>query len=420
MKRVIIFHHPGIFFVFICLVIANTAAYRIRSSAGSVSVVGVVVSHSSSSGSSSGATQHSRGSLAPCLESRKCLQTRGGGEEDDEATALTTTKTAVSVGVGLFAISLIAKLVKGMMGQSESDNTDSSTRSIKDVKPISETPPPPRPNNPPPPPPPPREVESNPLDIMANKTPETTNAPAISNYSVMIRTFFSVVLTTAGLMAILYGAQTETVTEFCAALGLPEQIAGVAPIMYVTFWFLTFAASAVTDLISGGVSAAFQQALRPNDTPSGEWYATVKKPSWNPPCWVFAVMWLLVSKPTQFLALRQMFLSPSVTEAVTTTATTAANVVAADLAENISEAAATAASVGTSSTTAVASVAPSWILLGFYCLHLALGNAWNDVFFGYQKIGLGLAVIILFWATLGVTSALFYQENKASRSGLLI
>ena len=36
------------------------------------------------------------------------------------------------------------------------------------------------------------------------------------------------------------------------------------------------------------------------------WYASLDKPRWEPPGYVFPVMWLLVSKPTQLLAVAKV------------------------------------------------------------------------------------------------------------------
>ncbi|KAL7562540.1 hypothetical protein ACA910_014214 [Epithemia clementina (nom. ined.)] len=314
------------------------------------------------------------------------INLRGGAndKDDEDSTAVAATKTALSVAVGLAAISIIIKqpAVQELLsnfGLATSTTTNNEGQTIVAITK--------KPTVNPPPPPPPR-VESLKSVIASDSVNDTT---------VIVKTVISVAMTTLGLMGLLYAAQTETVTEFYASLGLPKEIWGVSPVLYITFWFLTFAASAVTDLFSAGVSAAFQQALRPNEVPSAEWYASIPKPSWNPPGWVFAVMWLIVSKPTQFSALRQIFLPSAV--AFPTFPTPAVS----DTAEKVASVAASAITAGGAN--------PNWLVLGVYCLHLALGNAWNDVFFGFQKIGLGLGVIVIFWATLLLSTLLFYKDT---------
>ena len=298
----------------------------------------------------------------------EAVNLRGGGsdDEDSEDELMGATKTALSVAVGLAALSIIAKqpLIQDFL---TSIGMGSST-SIKEAKPLVLVKKAAKSPTATPPPPPPRPMNKSSL----------AKSNGVSNSIVVMKTVFSVALTALGLIGILYAAQTDTVTEFYATLGLPKQIYGISPVLYVTFWFLTFAASAVTDLVSGSMSTAFQQSLRPTEIPSAEWYASIVKPSWNPPGWVFAVMWLIVSKPTQFLALRQMFLT---------------------------------AVKSTTGKTVASSGGPNWPVLGLYCVHLALGNSWNDVFFGFQKIGLGLAVIVLFWTTLVASALLFYKET---------
>ena len=53
-----------------------------------------------------------------------------------------------------------------------------------------------------------------------------------------------------------------------------------------------------------------------------------------------------------------------------------------------------------------------------YCGHLALGDAWNSIFFGQQQIATGAIVISIFYATLLTASCLFYQSDQTA--GLLM
>ena len=60
-----------------------------------------------------------------------------------------------------------------------------------------------------------------------------------------------------------------------------------------------------------GLSAASKQVLDPNSTPNPDWYSGLKKPKWNPPGWIFPIMWLIISKPTQFIAVSKLLATQS-------------------------------------------------------------------------------------------------------------
>ena len=99
-----------------------------------------------------------------------------------------------------------------------------------------------------------------------------------------------------------------------------------------------------------------------------DWYANLKKPSWNPPGWLFPIMWLIVSKPTQFMAVYKL-----VTQSYEKDLT---------------------------------------LPLAVYCGHLSLGDAWNKVFFGLECTGRGAAVISTFWSVLLLSVYLFYGVDQ--------
>ena len=123
--------------------------------------------------------------------------------------------------------------------------------------------------------------------------------------------------------------------------------------------------------MDGSLRAATNQILMPTRV-AGEqgWYASLDKPRWEPPGYVFPVMWLLVSKPTQLLAV---------------------------------------AKVCSSVTSEGEEAAPlPWVpQLAAYCLHLALGDAWNKVFFGQQKVAAGALMITVFYGALLASAYLF-------------
>ena len=70
---------------------------------------------------------------------------------------------------------------------------------------------------------------------------------------------------------------------------------------------VVFGSSFVGAIVEGGMSSATNQALKANEIPGdANWYSKLKKPSWTPPGYVFPIMWLIVSKPTQLCALSRM------------------------------------------------------------------------------------------------------------------
>ena len=98
--------------------------------------------------------------------------------------------------------------------------------------------------------------------------------------------------------------------------------------------------------------------------------------------WVFPIMWLVVSKPTQFAAIWRLIIATSLSKKV--------------------EGGARLLSVP----------------LLAYCAHLSLGDAWNKVFFGTESTGLGLVVICAFWSVLWLSACLFYRADPYA--GLLL
>ncbi|KAL7553499.1 hypothetical protein ACHAWF_018037 [Thalassiosira exigua] len=138
---------------------------------------------------------------------------------------------------------------------------------------------------------------------------------------------------------------------------------------------IIFGSASFGAIVDNGLSAASKQVLDPNTIPGDEdWYANLKKPSWNPPGWLFPIMWLVVSKPTQFMAVWKL--------------------ITQSYEKDLS------------------------IPLAVYCSHLALGDAWNKVFFGLECTGRGLAVILTFWSVLLLSAYLFYGVDKYA--GLLL
>ena len=152
------------------------------------------------------------------------------------------------------------------------------------------------------------------------------------------------------------------------------KIADLPLTQWISVFAVIFASSFFGSVVDGGLSAATSQVIDPNVTPGDpEWYDSLQKPSWNPPGWVFPIMWLIVSKPTQMVAVSKLFKESSI----------------------------------------------SWGPLAVFCGHLALGDAWNKVFFGLQCTGRGAAVITVFYTALVASVYLFSQVDPIAANFLL-
>ncbi|GAB4822547.1 hypothetical protein N2152v2_009593 [Parachlorella kessleri] len=97
------------------------------------------------------------------------------------------------------------------------------------------------------------------------------------------------------------------------------------------------------------------------------WYKALRKPSWNPPNWVFPAVWL----PLKLLQSVALWL------------------VCKTAPDNQSLALPVAA----------------------FGIHLALGNAWNTTFFGRHKMQESLKVMGTFWASIAATISAFSFVN---------
>ena len=210
----------------------------------------------------------------------------------------------------------------------------------------------------------------------------TTNMPIVArggacddtNAALFGKVGASALLQAAGLMGVL--ALGKLNAPILSELGVPD-LFGTSPAVLAAFFVVIFGSSLVGTFVDGGTSAALNQALDPNTTPGERgWYESLKKPSWNPPGWLFPIMWLIVSKPTQLAAVNRLW---SVTE---------------DGADR------------------------GWRLF-VYCVHLSLGDAWNKTFFGYQCIGRGLVVITAFYSMLLFSAYVFGQVDPLAGKLLL-
>ena len=101
----------------------------------------------------------------------------------------------------------------------------------------------------------------------------------------------------------------------------------------------------------------------------GTWYATLAKPAFNPPNWVFAPVWTVLYAMIAVAGWRVWRLR------------------------------------GLGGAPGAMSV---------YALQLALNLAWSFVFFGAQAIGAGLVVIVLLLAAILVNARLFWNVERAA------
>lgn len=104
-----------------------------------------------------------------------------------------------------------------------------------------------------------------------------------------------------------------------------------------------------------------------------DWYATLDKPSWTPPSWVFGPVWTVLyiaMAVAAWLVWRQAGLA-----------------------------------------------AARWPL-GLFAVQLGLNVAWSWLFFGLRSPALGLIDILLLWIAIAATLASFWRRTTAA--GLLL
>lgn len=99
-------------------------------------------------------------------------------------------------------------------------------------------------------------------------------------------------------------------------------------------------------------------------SPPGEWYASLAKPSWNPPGWLFGPVWsalyLLMAVAAWLVWKRR-----------------------------------------------------GWCrALGIYLAQLLLNSAWTPIFFGAHEIGWAFAAIIALWVAIVCTMIAFLRVSK--------
>lgn len=169
----------------------------------------------------------------------------------------------------------------------------------------------------------------------------------------------------AGLTGLVVAAKKLSEEKF------PQKLGKLPVLQWLSLLVVVFASPSVRALVDGGLTASSLQFLQPSSVPGdASWYSSLKKPWFNPPAWVFPIMWLIVSKPTQLWAISR-----------------------------------------------IVNDMPLFDLF-VYCIYLSLGDSWNQVFFECQNISTGKSIIFLFWLALTVSTYLFSIGDK--QSGLLM
>jgi tryptophan-rich sensory protein len=119
----------------------------------------------------------------------------------------------------------------------------------------------------------------------------------------------------------------------------------------------------------GWLALSFRAAAIGGRFMPGEWYASLNKPSWNPPGWIFGPVWT---------ALYTMI------------------AVAAWLVWRRGGWSAQRRS------------------LTLFLVQLALNAAWSPLFFGLRRPGIAFAEIVLLWVAIAATLAAFRPVNRAA------
>jgi len=104
-------------------------------------------------------------------------------------------------------------------------------------------------------------------------------------------------------------------------------------------------------------------------TPPGEWYASLAKPAWTPPGWVFGPAWTLLYM-LMALAAWQVWRRRAATDVR--------------------------------------------MPLALFAMQLALNLAWTPIFFGMQRPGLALVEIVLMLAMILATTASFVRVSRTA------
>ncbi len=119
----------------------------------------------------------------------------------------------------------------------------------------------------------------------------------------------------------------------------------------------------------GWIVLTFAAAAIGSQAGPGDWYASLQKPTWNPPNWLFGPVWSFLYASMAIAAWRIWRKG-------------------------------------------------GWSKqggpLGLYCLQLLFNAAWSLIFFGLKRPDLAFAEITVLWFLIGLTMGWFYQIDRWS------
>jgi len=114
------------------------------------------------------------------------------------------------------------------------------------------------------------------------------------------------------------------------------------------------------------LSASFAAAMTAAAYPPGDWYASLRKPWWTPPGWLFPIAWSIMYALMSAAAFLVWTFAPP--------------------------------GEGT-------------VPLLVYGLQLVLNGLWSPAFFGTRRMGLGYLVVVALWVAVLATVVLFFGIN---------
>lgn len=138
-------------------------------------------------------------------------------------------------------------------------------------------------------------------------------------------------------------------------------------------------------------------------TPNIEgWYATIEKPTWNPPNWIFGPVWTTLyamMAVAAWLVWKSQF--------------------AAESAEGLAEQGGRLESNSSVKLPGLQRAADVRRALGLFAVQLILNLTWSLIFFGLQKPGWALIEIAILWLAIVATALAFWRCSRVA-SGLLV